>query len=481
VKEKLLELVGEELKYALNEKRMGAVFPLSRFETAFDFRIEGGLFLFVSVEPADPRVYLIRRKMKDLARLTGPPLPFHAAVRKHLTGAMVSNVAKVPDDRVLVMELMSRSESGDPKGHYLIIQMTGRSANVFLLDAGKTIIESLRPSELTGQRPGDPYLLQSRTSSYQAAENKPEDLPVGISVSEYLDTQSQDKKKDRDFDAQAAAARRSLDQQIAKRKRLIKQLGNDLEGHGEAKKWKRYGDLLLANSSTAVVKGNQVIVKDLFADEEPEVAIDIGESESITAAAERFYKQYTKARNAAAEISARQNAIHSELEHLRRKRELLEAAIEARDESFFEFAPQNRTVRTRNKKPTAGFTGARKFLSSDGMEILVGKKAVDNDQLTFRIARSLDFWLHAADYSGSHVVVRNPNRRPDIPQKTLIESAQLAAFYSNAKTQPKAAVNYTQKKFVTKPKGSAAGLARLSRFKTILVDPQIPSGVTRKE
>ena len=133
------------------------------------------------------------------------------------------------------------------------------------------------------------------------------------------------------------------------------------------------------------------------------------------------------------------------------------------------------------KKASTQFSGARRFVSSEGIEILVGKKAADNDQLTFRVARSLDFWLHAADYPGSHVVVRNPNRQPDIPQKTLIESAQLAAFYSNAKTQPKAAVNYTQKKFVTKPKGGSPGLARLSKFKTILVEPQVPPGVTKKD
>src|SRR5204863_9962760 len=117
--------------------------------------------------------------------------------------------------------------------------------------------------------------------------------------------------------------------------------------------------------------------------------------------------------------------------------------------------------------------GARSFASSDGFEILVGKKAKDNDFLTFRIAKSLDTWMHAADYPGSHVVIRNPNRK-EIPHRTLLEAAQLAAFYSQGKSQPKAAVNYTQKKFVNKPKGAAPGLVRLASFKTILVVPKIP-------
>jgi predicted ribosome quality control (RQC) complex YloA/Tae2 family protein len=80
--------------------------------------------------------------------------------------------------------------------------------------------------------------------------------------------------------------------------------------------------------------------------------------------------------------------------------------------------------------------------------------------------------MHAADYPGSHVVIRNPNRK-EIPHRTLIEAAQLAAFYSQGKSQPKAAVHYTQKKFVNKPKGSAAGLVSLASFKTVLVEPKI--------
>jgi predicted ribosome quality control (RQC) complex YloA/Tae2 family protein len=95
------------------------------------------------------------------------------------------------------------------------------------------------------------------------------------------------------------------------------------------------------------------------------------------------------------------------------------------------------------------------------------------------VAGSLDSWLHAADYPGSHVIIRNPNRK-EIPQLTLLEAAQLAAFYSSGKTQPKAAVHYTQKKFVNKPKGAAPGLVRLASFKTILVEPAIPAALDQK-
>ena len=88
--------------------------------------------------------------------------------------------------------------------------------------------------------------------------------------------------------------------------------------------------------------------------------------------------------------------------------------------------------------------------------------------------------MHAADYPGSHVVIRNPNRK-EIPHQTLTEAAKLAAFYSQGKAQTKAAVHYTLKKFVNKPKGSAPGLVSLASFKTILVVPEFPEALTQKD
>lgn len=115
-------------------------------------------------------------------------------------------------------------------------------------------------------------------------------------------------------------------------------------------------------------------------------------------------------------------------------------------------------------------------MSSDGLEILVGRRAADNDFLTFRIAKSLDVWLHAADYPGSHVVIRVAGRK-EVPQRTILEAAQLAAFYSDARDKPKAAVNYAQRKFVNKPKRAAPGLVSLASFRTILVEPKVPGAV----
>src|SRR6185369_10556377 len=79
--------------------------------------------------------------------------------------------------------------------------------------------------------------------------------------------------------------------------------------------------------------------------------------------------------------------------------------------------------------------GVRIVTSSDGLEILVGRTARDNDRLTFRLAGPEDFWLHADGVPGAHVVVRNPARAKRLPERTLREAAALAAWYSDARGQ----------------------------------------------
>lgn len=275
----------------------------------------------------------------------------------------------------------------------------------------------------------------------------------------------------------AAAARRRERARIARQRRLIANLKGDLARHGDPEWWKRAGDLLLANASTATRVGHRVVVTDYFDPTTPTVEIEGAANKSVAEIAESYFRRYTKARNGLEIIKRRM----AETEEAVKTAEALLARIDQaeleRDEEFLtSLTKPKRVSATASRPPKKAdkvFTGARRFVSSDGFEILVGKKAKDNDHLTFRVARSLDLWLHAADYPGSHVVVRGSGRK-ELPHRTLVEAAQLAAFYSDAREMPKAAVRYTQKKFVNKPKRAAAGLVSLASFKTIMVEPKVP-------
>lgn len=111
-------------------------------------------------------------------------------------------------------------------------------------------------------------------------------------------------------------------------------------------------------------------------------------------------------------------------------------------------------------------------LTFEGREILVGRNSRENDELTFQVAVGEDFWLHAADYSGSHVIVRNPSREEQLDEDILVRAAELAAYYSQARNSPKVDVHYTQRKFVKKPRRARPGLVLLRQFKTVTVEPR---------
>lgn len=446
------------------------VSQLSKGSFAVDLRLPDSLYLFISVEPGSPRTYLIKRRLRELDRITGTPGQFALAMMRELSDAVVATVEQIPKERIIRIKFTNTRAAATE----LVIQLTGTSSNIFLLDQTGTIIDASGENHGKGQEIGMPYAPPESIATQHSGEVF---AAVQGSISLALDEYYSEKERKQAFAAIANAARSRLASEIAKREKLIRNLENDLRRHGDADKWKRFGDLLLANVSSATRTPGKITVVDYFDEALPKIDIEADDHDEITETAEKYFKRYTKSRNAADEIDRRMKITLGELGKFRKEKERLEKAIESGDASLLdEFVlPSNKARRTQKTKRTQPATPAvyRTFLSSDGYEILVGKKAKDNDFLTFRVAKSLDTWMHAADYPGSHVVIRNP-KRGDIPHRTLVEAAKFAAFYSQGKKQTKAAVHYTQRKFVHKPKGAAPGLVSLASFKTLLVEPTPP-------
>jgi predicted ribosome quality control (RQC) complex YloA/Tae2 family protein len=119
-----------------------------------------------------------------------------------------------------------------------------------------------------------------------------------------------------------------------------------------------------------------------------------------------------------------------------------------------------------------GRSVARRVVSPDGMTILIGRTAADNDILTFKLASPRDFWLHVSGESGSHVVVRNPDGRDTLPRETKQLAAALAAGYSKAQRGGRLAVHLARCRDVSKPRGLPPGKVTLGRFETVRVTPR---------
>lgn len=114
---------------------------------------------------------------------------------------------------------------------------------------------------------------------------------------------------------------------------------------------------------------------------------------------------------------------------------------------------------------------ARVAESPDGLIVLVGRTARDNDVLSIKLASPRDFWFHVAGESGSHVVVRNPDNLATLPRETKIFAAGLAAGYSKARHGGRVSVHMARAGDVSKPRGLAPGKVHLRRFSSVHASP----------
>lgn len=114
---------------------------------------------------------------------------------------------------------------------------------------------------------------------------------------------------------------------------------------------------------------------------------------------------------------------------------------------------------------------ARRFLSPDGMIVLVGKSASDNDLLSLQLGAPEDFWMHVSGESGSHVVVRNPDRLDRLPRDTLRFAAGLAAGYSKARNARRATVHLARCVDISKPRGFEPGKVLLRHYESVHAAP----------
>ncbi len=274
-----------------------------------------------------------------------------------------------------------------------------------------------------------------------------------------------------------AALLRHLTAQIKKRERIVERLEADRRALGDAETWRRWGELLLANAQAAVPTASGFLVTDYYDPEMRRVEIPTTAPTPQQAASE-YFRRYRKATQGTKAIAARRAAIEQELDALRRARERAEAAdtlaaLEgiARDIGV-DLARSPSASEKRRRSARARLPGILRFRSSDGFDILVGKSAEDNERLTFRLAAPHDMWLHAADYPGSHVIIRRAKGQT-IPPCTLLQAAQLAAFFSQARQSSAVVVNYTERKFVSKIPRSQSGLVRVSEFRSLTVEPKI--------
>ncbi len=251
----------------------------------------------------------------------------------------------------------------------------------------------------------------------------------------------------------------------------------NLEKSKNRENYKIYGDLITANLYRMSSGMKELEAENYFSEKLEKITIPLKEDLTPSQNAQRYYKLYTKAKmtelHAIEEIAKAEDEksyLESVLESLEKAEtptDLAEIRGELVDEGYL---PKTNTKQPKAQKKSAPM----RYLSSDGLEILVGRNNKQNDELTIKMAYSTDWWFHTKDIPGSHVIVRTKGEN-EIPDNTVLEAAALAAYYSKAQNSIKVPVDYTPVKNVKKPNGAKPGMVIYDHYFTILIDPKLPN------
>src|ERR1700686_548123 len=264
----------------------GKIFQLSPTSLVIDFRLRDHGDLFISVEPAQPRMYLVKRRVRDLEKQSIPLTQFGQGLRKELSNTTLRSIEKDPDDRIVRFHFSGTDELGQHQERAMIAQLTGRAANLFLVNRDGIITNQAREGKGPGQKIGEAYRKPPATGRRLVGGNHSELIKTTrsggyASASAAADAYFSALLAEQAFDIRAGAARAELRKKIKHQKGLLKQLAQDLSSHVDAEHHKRVGDLLLANLSTAQRDGKRVVLVDYFAEDAATVEIEIDEQTTL--------------------------------------------------------------------------------------------------------------------------------------------------------------------------------------------------------
>jgi len=264
---------------------------------------------------------------------------------------------------------------------------------------------------------------------------------------------------------------------LAAAQRKLEAIQTDLARADRADEYQHYGNLLMASSGSVQYRAESVVLADLFSEKGETVSIPLDPKLTSIQNAEAFFKKAKKAKAGVSILQGRKGAVSAEVEGLKallwdvEQAEHIDELLELRGGP----SPKGKTSK-KSRKAVEEAPSFPSFKSSDGYEVLYAKNAKANDILTFKVAFPMDMWFHTQGFHGAHVIVRNPERRPDIPLATILEAAQVAAYYSEAKKEKSVPVDYTFKKHVRKPKDPVPGQAIFTHNKTVFVEPKKRDG-----
>jgi len=400
-------------------------------------------------------------------------------LRKHLLGQRFQSLRLSPGDRILNLGLT--------QGQSLVLELTGRHANVFLLEHTQHVLQSWFPDRSQRHlKPGVAYVLPaSRTDLLpKCSASELISLPADGSRSRWIAMQHQAQQQYQALRQTAQIAWKQLQAERHKTEQMLQKYHAELEALSLASQWQHWGQLL--QGAFGQVKRGQSLVRlpDYAAAQDPEqvpwVEILLDPRLDLAGNIQVCFKRSRKLERAAeralellpaAEAKAQQlHTLTSELEPVYTQALSGQQPAAADWEKLCTWLPAP-SSHTPKKTASAPQRPYRTFISQDGWTIWVGKNAQGNEALTFGAAKGSDLWLHARDSSGSHVVIPC-KKNQQVPEQTLLDAATLALHYASQR-QDQGEVMISQVHHLRRSKGGKPGQVQVQRFQTrqIRIEP----------
>ena len=234
---------------------------------------------------------------------------------------------------------------------------------------------------------------------------------------------------------------------------------------------RRRADLITANLYRLKKGETRLVCEDYYTEGAPETVIELDPLKTPQANAAALYKRYAKLKAAETHLTALIAEGERRLEYLESALDECERAESERDLSELrrELTGQGVLRRKKSERPTREKPQQPlRYVTDDGLEVLVGRTGSQNDELTTKLGRRTDYWLHTQKVHGSHVLLRCDGLEP--PELSLRQAASLAVWHSQARGGGKTPVDYTMLRHVRKPAGALPGKVLYTDYRTLIAE-----------
>ncbi len=242
-------------------------------------------------------------------------------------------------------------------------------------------------------------------------------------------------------------------------------------------KYRIYGELLNTYGYSIESGADKCEVLNYYTNENISIPLDTDKTPQENS--QKYFAKYNKLKRTYEALSELVLETKNEIDHLESISTSLDIATTYDDliqikEELVQYGYMKNKTNGKKGRTEKSKSQPFHYVSSDGFHIYVGKNNIQNEELTFKAATGNDWWFHAKNMPGSHVIVKSDNK--DLPDSTYEQAAKLAAYYSKGRDQEKVEIDYVQKKQVKKVNGGAPGFVIYHTNYSMNIEPDI-SGI----